>query len=176
MKFSRNDLPFRKAPEKMWLSAISHFVSITFINNIHTGIDEKKKRINKSVFTCDRYDTDGFVSDVVLVQDVVERLLVQEELVCFTLIINLYYLNCSPHDIAGQIVLKKFWVQWKLCCWQRSSVFRPKDLAIMDFEVFKEAIWEAVVQVHMYPIYTFMQSKNNRMLLWKSMLFTSLQT
>ena len=78
-------------------------MSITFINNIHTGIDEKKKRINKSVFTCDRYDTDGFVSDVVLIQDVVERLLVQEELVCFTLIINLHYLNCSPHDIAVRL-------------------------------------------------------------------------
>ena len=37
MKFSRKDLPFRKAPEKMWLSAISHSVSITFIENIHTS-------------------------------------------------------------------------------------------------------------------------------------------
>ena len=45
----------------------------------------------------------------------------------------------------------------------------------MDFGVFKEAILEAVVQVHMYPNYTFMQSKNNRMLLSKSMLLTSLQ-
>ena len=35
MKFSRNDLPFRKAPEKMWLSAISYSVSFAHTDNIH---------------------------------------------------------------------------------------------------------------------------------------------
>ena len=53
--------------------------------------------------TCHRYDADGFVSDVVLVQDFIESFLVQEELVRLALIVNLHNLYRLPHDKAVRI-------------------------------------------------------------------------
>ena len=94
MKFSRNDLPFRKAPENLLESA-----------------DSKRERYkigHSNSWTCHGYDADGLVPDVVPVEDFVERLLVQEELVCLALIINLHNLYCLPHINASQIILKAY--------------------------------------------------------------------
>ena len=104
MKFSRNDLPLRKAPEKSKNQQIIYFLCQLSIPHFLTAtLYIRETCVDFYVcITCHRYDADGFVSDVVLVQDFIESFLVQEELVRLALIVNLHNLYRLPHDNAGQ--------------------------------------------------------------------------
>ena len=78
MKLSRNDLPFRKAPATKYVL---------------------EKRLNLMApalsITCNRYNANWFVLNIIFVENLIERFFIKNEIVFFTFIINFDHLYRS---------------------------------------------------------------------------------